>query len=101
MPAQGAEQDGPGPHPREQEDDMTLSHRTMQAIRNSISETRIAEVELSEAERDALLSEAEGSCYLAPEREDVDGETVELSPARWDVWGTLGGEDYRLTVTLA
>ena len=78
---------------------MTLTHRTMQAIRESISRTRTAEVELSEAELHALLSTAEGSCYLAPECEDVDGETVELYPARWDVWGTLGGNEYRLTVT--
>jgi len=78
---------------------MTLNHRTMQAIRDSISETRTVEVQLSEVDRDALLSEAEGSRYLAPEFEDVDGETVELYPARWDVWGTLGESEYHLCVT--
>jgi hypothetical protein len=36
MPAQGAEQDGPGPHPREQEDDMDSTAMTPTAYRKTL-----------------------------------------------------------------
>ena len=63
---------------------MTLTHRTMQAIRDSISETRIAEVELPQAELDA--------CAEARPWSALEYAAALLTPARLDALQELLGE---------